>query len=368
MIAVLLATGLASSPAIARPASIPPAPGWQELAVPGVDSPATVVATDGELWVGGEAANGTPALARGDGETWTTITVTPSSTYGREANLFSVMVGPDGQPRALGIATGGQHLNPRFTVWTFDGQALVEQPQTFETFGGPAAGRITAILSTPSGPRILGTWSPDGRVVGTMLWSLHGTEWRRDVTEALLSSPQRQILAQAIDVHRGGVVLVGSISTFGTGDPLSKAAVHWQTTDGAWRFALLDDQGSGRWGALTDVDCTDDGCVAVGGRNLDGAASTVVLCPVARQGDVTACANVPGTTYQPSDGRALLATTGRAALVVDAISGRVHIYTGESWEEAARPPGRPLAIETHGGRVYLIVEHDGVRRLWSTRL
>ncbi len=353
------------------PASTPASTPWVRIELPGGLSPASLTAAGGELWVGGrQTADARPAIAHGGAARWTAVTVQPSTVYGEEADLVHVVEAPDG-PHAIGIATGGQHLLPRWTLWAQDPVThhLVEQPQSFETFGGPSAGGLTDLIATPDGVRILGIWAPNSSWYGTALWSLRAPDWQRDAEPALASTDDLQQLPARVGLLGGRLVIVGTIARFDVGgNPMSQQVVWVQDGAGAWRAVQPRPTGPSSNGVLTDIGCLADTCLAVGGETRTGPSGWhLTLDRVDAAGRVTAL-TMPEIPFVIGADQPRLAVSETAVAVLSGTDPVLHLLRDRRWTVTARPPGRVLDAEIVDADLYLVIEDSGRRALWRAAL
>jgi len=129
---------------------------WSRIALPESVAASSLAAVSEALLVGGRASSGgdQPVLFTVDASGSTRpVPLHPTSPYAKVADLISVATRGD-EVVALGVAYGGAHANPRWTVWAGSTQGLDEYPQTFETFGRQSAGGLFDIVITSDGPAI----------------------------------------------------------------------------------------------------------------------------------------------------------------------------------------------------------------------
>lgn len=342
---------------------------WAEVALPGGLAPASLTVADGELWIGGRLPTALPGMAHGAGSTWTAVPIVAESTYARQADLVHVIVDGDSGPKAIGIATGGQHLLPRWTVWSWDGTELVEKDQTFETFGGLSAGGLTDMVATPDGPRILGSWSPQNRYIGIALWSLHGDVWVRDDVAALASTKTFQQLPAALDMLGNRLVIVGNSSSFEPGgNPLSQQAMWVQNGDGwlPWWTTTPTDTSNA---ILSDVACDTNECFVVGGaKQPSGQWALTVFRATAGETVDSAPEGIPEIPFSVTEPAPVIAAADGAVAVLDHGSGQLLTRRDGEWSSRQRPPGTVLDAKIVGGALYVIIEADAVRTLWSSAI
>ncbi|MFD1824856.1 MULTISPECIES: hypothetical protein [Mumia] len=255
----------------ATPSTATPPPralpgGWQAEALPGRLRP-VVITTDGSrLVVGGGAGIGDDAeprlLVRG-GDGWEDVPLTPRTGYGEIASLVELAVAPSGRVVALGNATGGAHLMPRWTAWSGTLEAVTETPQVFETFGGPSAGGLAGVASAPVAT-VIGSWATSSQQLSPAVWHEDAGRWlRRTDVDAFADRGGVQALPTAVAATRTQVVVVGT-ETITTATSTRQTAVAWRTRDlQRWdRLALA--AGARVSSGATDLACGPDACVVAG--------------------------------------------------------------------------------------------------------
>lgn len=318
-----------------------------------------VVGGDGVLLASGRmertgTSPGRPAMARLVDDRWVEIPVEPSSGDGRDASLLFATADHDGTARAIGIRVGGQHLLPRYTAWVERGGRLVEQPQPFETFGGPRAGKLLGLVATNDGPRLQGSWST-AIGVGVQLWSVHGDSWQRIDHPELSGDATHQQLGGAM-ASDGGQLLIGGIQTVFDGtNPFSQPAL-WRGPPGG-PFTEVDtlQRGPQTMGIVTDVACAvSSTCWAVVGSRRSG--SEPMRLGLWRIGDRAEPIDGWSSPYHFGDQRPRLAAEGDTVVVADAGSDEVHVFDGIVWSAIGRPPGTIDALAVSAGVVYVVVD------------
>ena len=359
---------------------------WQPVDLPDGMQARTLVAAGGELWIGGQQGAGDaarPAMVHGHPGRWTAVAVDAGTTYARQATVVHVAVQVGVRPRvyAVGNATGGQHLLPRWTVWDGDATRLSERDQTFETFGGLSAGGLTDLVATADGPRIVGAWSPHNRDMGIAVWSLHGAVWERDSIADLESSSVHQQLARAATATDGTpgaqLVLAGATARFDGDNPLSQPAAWFEQSDGRWVTLALDSVTSSSWGIATDVTCPNPAgdCWVVGGSRGAGDGPLVLtLWRVdPRSTTVRDTHRVDRIEFDVTDKPALVAADDHRLYVIEQHTRQLltfDIVAGPGEGRAtALPAGSVQAVAVIDRRVFAAVqEPDGRQGLWSLNL
>ena len=80
---------------------------------------------------------------------------------------------------AVGRASGGAHGLPRWTVWAGTPERLVEEPQPFETFGGPRSGELAAV-GLGREAVVACTWDDGGPSLDARVWTrVSPSSWDR---------------------------------------------------------------------------------------------------------------------------------------------------------------------------------------------
>ncbi|MFC6151348.1 hypothetical protein, partial [Mumia xiangluensis] len=240
--------------------------GWQAEALPR-QLRAEVLASDGSrVLVGGSAGAGEgrePRLLVRETRGWDGISLTPRTGYGEVAALVRLAVGPGGNVVALGNATGGAHLLPRWTAWSGSMDGVGERPQVFETFGGPSAGGLAGVSAAPVGA-VVGSWATTSTRLSPAVWHEVGDRWvRRTDASGFASRGDVQALPASVTASGDEVVVVGTETTTDARG-IRQAAIAWTTSDlTTWRRVVLGPR-SGTSSGATDVACAADGCVAAG--------------------------------------------------------------------------------------------------------
>ena len=206
----------------------------------------------------------------GQPATWTPLTVTPASAYGKEAEWLGIAIEPGGGLVAVGGARGGAHSNVRWSVWRGDTTTgLSEQEQPFSTFGGWGAGEQLGVLMPSTGPLLLGSWESRGAGLDADIWEPVGATWvRQDPTGSVLASTATELAGPRSGTALGaGAVVVGSLVTLGDGVRQQPAV--WQSTSGNTGWSRDTLPMKGRTGEAISVGCRSGaGCLVVG--SVDG--------------------------------------------------------------------------------------------------
>lgn len=244
---------------------------WEELDAAGPGTIVTLTRTSGGLLIGRHDPNAVPRSIlqerRSDGQVRLIPLRSGKDAYAREAELLSVSANGD-DVVALGGFRAGAHGNVRWTVWRGTMRALVEQPQTFETFGGIDAGMVTGAASSSAGPVLVGTWlNPTAKGYDLTTWEPKGARWVQPRSGAVSAATAQDLPSPGAVSAAGGRFEVAGWVTRLTA-PLRDEPVVWSATDpaGPWHEVPLpvpDDEPIVRAAA---IDCTSDYCI-VGGRS-----------------------------------------------------------------------------------------------------
>lgn len=323
--------------------------GWQTVELPAGMTPSTVQPRAGVLLIGGNSAgNGdrAPALVTLPTQdapaagTAMTVPLRPATPYGTVADLVS-LTGADDAVVALGVARGGAHANARWTIWSGrTGTGVIDQPQTFETFGGWEAGTLLGVATDRSGPMVIGTWQGVHGQDGTT-WRVSGDRWlRQPAAPALTNTALRQVAPQHVDQQPDGSVTISG-SVIDLSDGVHQQAARWRDVDGRWSATVLTDPG-GRSTAWSTV-CTDT-CWSAGAR--DGA-----LALWSAQGRE----DLPPIPVTDADRATVLRSADRTVVLASSAGqGRLLIGDGTRWRTYAGPDGVVQAATLVGTRLYLL--------------
>lgn len=343
--------------------------GAEEPAGPGVvpftgvdlpgDATPLALATAGDALLVGVQRNDTPGLfRRGTDGDFAEVTVTPAEPYGRQAEWQSLAA--DGNRIvAVGGKRGGAHGNVRWSVWSGTDAGLVQQPQTFSTFGGLGAGELTDAVLTPAGPALVGTWQ--GEVgLDPAVWTPEGETWVRRPSAGTPLANTRESLKfpmAAVSSGQGAVVAGWELAKEATGS--RQRPVVWQSAYGTegWTATELPDAGDSA--AAVAVRCGESSC-AVSGR-VDGelAVWTGTGAQWERAKGVPEVAVSDEATLVPPvefDGNVI-------QLVTTSDEVRIATTDGTGWQlrPTTGPAGEVTAVTLVGRTLYVVA--DGT--LWS---
>ncbi|MDD9350266.1 hypothetical protein [Mumia sp.] len=255
------------APASLAPPALATLPGgWFAEPLPGRTRPASVEAAGDRLVVGGSVGSGDgarPRLLAHEGSVWADVPLEPATGYGRIASLVHLAVAPDGGVVALGNATGGAHLMPRWTAWSGTLDGVAEVPQVFETFGGPSAGGLTGLTAAPV-DAVVGSWATSPSRLSPAVWREDGGRWvRRTDIGPFSSAGDVQALPTAVGATGSAVVVVGTETVTADAGTRQTAAA-WTTPDlRTWRRLALGPSDGPSSGAV-DVACAGDACLVAG--------------------------------------------------------------------------------------------------------
>ncbi|MBW9214200.1 hypothetical protein KV102_05035 [Mumia sp. zg.B53] len=262
---------VSSNPTPAPASLAPPARatlpgGWFAEPLPGRTRPASVEAAGDRLVVGGSVGSGDgarPRLLAHEGSVWADVPLEPATGYGRIASLVHLAVAPDGGVVALGNATGGAHLMPRWTAWSGTLDGVAEVAQVFETFGGPSAGGLAGVTAAPV-DAVVGSWATSPSRLSPAVWREDGGRWvRRTDIGPFSSAGDVQALPTAVGATGSAVVVVGT-ETVTDDDGTRQTAAAWTTPDlRTWRRLALGTSDGPSSGAV-DVACAGDACLVAG--------------------------------------------------------------------------------------------------------
>ena len=345
------------------------APGFPSLAGLRVESlpdglqPSTLFATGDALFVAGHQQTSSttrrPGLAEiSDGRT-RTVPLGPISPYAKVADLFSIAVDGHGIT-VVGKAYGGAHSNPRWTTWAGTAARVVERPQVFWTFGGEEAGALDGVVTTPSGPRILGSWQGT-TALDIAIWRPEGSRWVRldSAGTPLANTTTVQTSGRSAAPTPTGMVVAGSVLDLADG--IRQGAAAWLSgSDGDWRLVRLPDPG-GRSEALS-ARCRGSVCWIAGW--VDGRLAAWRL-----DGDTAVrVADLPDLPIDVDGPFLQVVAAGPEPLIAYSVDGRTGLVseTKDGWVGYTGPAGELASAAEVAGRVYLATtSSSGQSRLWS---
>lgn len=332
----------------------PVTPSWQLVTPPGMVPSALFAGPDGVFAAGQAVSDGAPVLKLRDGAGWRSVPATAVTGYGQVATLVAGAANPAGRIVLLGTATGGAHLNPRWTAWVGDDAGVVEEPQTMETFGGPNAGGLTGVTYGAE-PAVVGSWSVDAGGTGVAVWRHRGLTWVREPSPAVFTgspsaSTESATAANAVDAR---TVVVG-LQTDLAGGAVRQRAEFWWSDGGTWSRTDLDTSGADS--AATDVTCSDAGCLVVG-RLAGALAAWRVFGP--DSGMRVEPVALPDRAVDRYTGHPRVARDG--PLVVIAVGAGSELLTGTdagTWTSVPTPAGEVRGLVVRDDTIVLLLR-DG---------
>ncbi len=349
--------------------------GWTQVELPGRFAPAALAVAGRAVWVGGRTTSPrAPRLAllpAADtaGANAEAVPLRPVSPYAANAEIVSLAV-RDGAAAALGAVRDGAHSNVRWSVWTGSGRGLQEHPQGFNTFGGPEAGDLVAVVQPAAGPAIVGTWSSRHGLDGAV-WLPTGTRWvrQRSAGTVLASTSAEQVSPRAAVSDDEAVIALGSVLFLGTDLRQAAAVFRWPTRSQPWSRVVLPDAGA-RSEALAAT-CRGAECWVFGQVEDQIAAWTLGPDGPRR------IAEVPAAAVRANSGMAAFRVEGGVdggvgegvgAVFTEAGEGRLLLATRSGWRVFAIPLGTVAHAVAAGHRVYAVVENGEQSALWSCDL
>lgn len=207
-----------------------------------------------------------PAAWRSDdAQTWSSITLRPTSYYGIRNILYAVGCYA-GRIAVIGAKVGGAHGNPRVRTWRQlpDG-SLAEVSAEFLVYGGPAAVNVSRIAGGPKGWLIAG-----GRESGAAAWRSADASAFQIVEGAPNLASGGGVATAATDVVAvpEGWVIGGSGRAAGRAD---RDPLVWTSPDGlTWARVALPATGDDE--AVQRLVRTGSGLLALGVRGSSFAA------------------------------------------------------------------------------------------------
>jgi hypothetical protein len=328
--------------------------------------PSALFAGPAGVFVAGQAATGAaPVLDRRDGADWRSILATAATGYGQVATFVQGAANPAGRILLLGTATGGAHLNPRWTTWIGDAAGLVEEPQTMETFGGENAGGITAVTYGAE-PAIVGSWSVDAGVTGVAVWRHRGPTWVRELSPPVfVGSPPAAIESATAATAVGARTVIVGLQTDLAGGAVRQRAEFWWSDGGTWSRTDLDTSGADS--AATDVTCSDAECLVVG--RLDGALAAWRVSEwgvSSNRRDPVERVALPDRPVDHYTGHPRVARDG--PLVVMAVGAGSELLTGadgRTWTSVPTPARDVRGLIVHDGTILLLLrEGSGAQQVY----
>lgn len=294
-----------------------------------------------------------PRLLRYGHNVWEPVHVRTDSFYGRRT-MWHDLARSRHHLYGFGGRSGGAHGIPRWTAWSghLDGDPdLREQPQEFETFGGPKGGGLTAVVAGASiAPTLIGSRVSDsGAGLDVAMWRLRGQTWVRGSSRGtpLAATDEQQPSAHDADSWGDRIVIAGSVTSFGAG--VRTHPVAWLTAgpEGEWMQIDLP-SASDDLAEAQSVSCAPERRCLVVGHDSD----RLVAWWIASNGTPSSI-EVPDVRLGrgPLD---LFARVGPGHHIigvgsVEASSSRLLLDTGGHWSSVDLPDkGMTDALVTHG--------------------
>ena len=330
--------------------------GWQTVSLPDAMVPSTIQQRGDSLLVGGRARNGdtfTPTLAKiavaDEASEPEPVTLTPSTPYGEVADLVS-LTGSGDQVVAVGVARGGAHANPRWTIWTGSLDQVIDRPQTFETFGGWDAGTLIGVAVDARGPLVVGTWQGAHGLDGAV-WRAKGERWvRQPSPPPLMNTATKQVSPRFIDQQGDGSVMVsGSVLDLSNG--VRQSAASWRDVNGSWTMTPLPDPGkrSEAWSTACRQTCWTAG---IRDDKLAVWSADELI-------------NIPNLPAIDTDAAKVLLSADRVIIATSqGETGHLLIGRHGKWRLYTSPDGAVQSAALVGSRLYLTTKKGESRALW----
>ena len=328
--------------------------GWDRIRLE-FEPDSVTAAPAGALLIGGHTGTGEdtkPAYAvRIEGRV-APRTVVPSTPYGQLASL--VAVGAADRAYALGVARGGAHGNPRWTVWVANGRGdpLIEHEQVFWVFGGHESGTMVAQVATPRGPVVVGSWAGAvGMDVALWLGDPDGARYarRESAGTELASTSTRQYEAHGATAAGDLTVIAGEQLALDRELLRQPVVWLWEGADRPVRRVELP----APEGRADSAACGAGRCWVAGVAEGRAALWQVWPGPVQR----VELAELP----VDREATAYVLVRGSEPMVLTTAGGRAR-RVGVSGDG---PPGRVIgAAGAADGEQFVIVTGDSGRELW----
>jgi hypothetical protein len=348
---------------------------WSRAVLPAGAAPSLLAAGPaGSLLVaqdGDPSGEPTPRLYRLTTERVRDVPVRVTSYYGRRA-VWGGLAAAGRRVYAFGGRSGGAHGNTRWTVWSGSwsgsGSGLAEEAQTFETFGGPKAGGLSAIaVPRGGGPVLVGSHvSAQGSGLDIAVWDHVGRTWvRRDSSgTALTADDDGQPAAHGMVPQGRGLLVVGSLTDVSGPKPRTVPAA-WTSPGprGPWTRHLLPAAGAPVAEAYAAACDRRGSCLIVGtdGGRLAGWR-------ISAAGRVTS-AQLPRLEVDPAHVLAACPGAGGCAVAVTTTAygapSRVLLGRGDHWIEAVGPPGVVTGWAAADGALWAVTTGPSGHALWS---
>jgi hypothetical protein len=323
----------------------------------------SALGTSGETLLVGVALDDGPGLfGIAAGGQIARVPLTSSTPYGAVAKWTSVS-GDGSAVVAVGGERGGAHGNVRWSVWTGSTSGLTERKQGFSVFGGYGAGDLVGGVATPGGPVVVGAWESQDTALDVAVWTIDAehTAVRRSSAGTALESSRAEIgFPMSAAAHGGGVVIAGWQIAEGEQVP-----VVWRSASGVddWTKTPLPDAGSN---ATADAITCDGTTCAITGR-VDGSVAAWHL-----DGDRwTRLGGLPPTPIGDREKVTAPTLLDNGVAIALATGPTLALWRAGTWttHTVSGPTGRPFALATHAGALYLTSGEDEPRAaLWRVPL
>jgi hypothetical protein len=296
------------------------------------------------------------------------LTVVPTTYYGSRA-AWRALATRGEEVFALGGRSGGAHGNTRWTAWSGARGSVREQPQLFETFGGPDAGGLAAVVVPDAGPPVIvgSRVAPDHSGLDIALWDDVGSRWvrRSSAGTALAASADQQPTVGGATRRRDGMLITGAITQVVGGRPRLVPAV-WTapTFAGPWTRTELPTPAPGVAEAQSATCDPDGSCLVVG-----YAEDHLALWRLSPSGEPSPV-SVPKVAAGPDQTvLAPVGADGRHAIAVSAAEeGRstVLLENAQGWRVVAGPPGAVTGFAEQDGTLWIVAATGSTTALWSS--
>lgn len=334
---------------------------WQAVALaPGVQAHALAAGTP---LAGGQTTIETPGGGLGPVLADLTgapraIHLRPDGPYARVADIVSVST--DG-PRIemVGVARGGAHANPRWSVWSGTSAEVVEDAQVFWVFGGQDAGALTAVVHAGGEPIIVGSWGGSFGL-DAAIWRRTGKTWARVPSDGTALACDQRLSVTVRSAAARGRELVLAGEALHLGDGVRRQAAIWTQAerDASWR---RHDLPGGTTSTVASVDCTPTGCLLVGHSDnrlaawrYGGGTSEPVELPAIPIHDEAQ----PRAVHTGTREALVVSHDGRTELLIRSTAG---------WRTRPGPSGSVVDARGYGDRIVAVTHEPDRNAVWQLR-
>jgi hypothetical protein len=286
---------------------------------------------------------------------WEPVPVRARTFYGRRA-VWGGLIAVGRDLYAFGGRSGGAHGNTRWSAWAGH-SALEEEPQTFETFGGPRAGGLSDVAAAGHRPVLLGSrLGADDAGLDVAVWTRSAPRWDRHDSAGtpLAADDDVQPSAHALVARGPGLLAAGSLTELSASPRMVPAIWTAPAPEGPWTRVVLPGA-RGPVGEAYAAACGPGGSCLVVGTD-DGHLRGWEVSP---DGDVTD-AHLPSATVE----QVVVASAGPGEYAVAAAQdGETRLLLGRAdrWRAVTGPAGAATALAVVDGSVWAVTS-DG---LWS---